>query len=163
MTAYRNRDDKVWGIGYNFYAKPGSQINPELLGRASSLIRGVKDRVGVDKCKAIFETVRTIYADLPQTWAAWDERGDYVARNVPDEMRTFLPEDLHQVGPWLCGCIDRQRTVMFLVPLVGFFKPPLCHYHIPDLAGPNDPMMSSEELLKIIDGGGPSDTKHSAR
>jgi hypothetical protein len=156
MTAYRNTGDKVWGIGYNCYAKPGSQINPDLLSRAKSFILAVKDRVGVEKCKAIFESVRTIYAGLPQTWAAWDERSDFLARGTPDEMRTFLPEELHQLGPWLCGSIDRQRTVTFLVPLVGFSKPPLCHYHIPDLPGPDDPMMSSEELLKIIDLGSSS-------
>jgi hypothetical protein len=155
-------DEKLWGVGYLMFHKSGSEISPELLERAKSLILAIQGRVGTDKTKALIYAIRSLYADLPQTWAAWDERSDFVARTVPDEMCTFLPEESDQVGPWLCGGIDRQRTVMFLVPLVGFSKPPFCHYHIPDLPAPDDPMMSSEDLLKIIDGGARSDERKSS-
>jgi hypothetical protein len=144
-------DEKPWGLGYLLFKKPGSEIDQQLLERAKSLVLAMRGRVGVDKCEALIVGVRAIYADLPQTWAAWNDRSGFLARKDPDEQRTFHPDELDQVGAWLGEGIDRKRTVMFLVPLVGFCRPPLIHYRVPDLPRPGDSMMSSEELLKIFD------------
>jgi hypothetical protein len=144
-------DEKTWGLGYLLTHKPGSEISAELLERAKSLVLAVRGRVGVAKARALIYAVRTIYADFPQSWAAWDERSDYVARKPPDDKQLFHPDDLDKVGEWLGDCFDRRRTVMFLVPLKGFSGARLTHYHVPDLPGPGDPMMGSEELLRMFD------------
>jgi hypothetical protein len=58
---------------------------------------------------------------------------------------------MHQLDAWLCDGIDRHRTMVFLVPLVGPFESP----PVPDMPPPGERgNVSPEDLLRLPDESG---------
>ena len=135
---------KPWSIGTFVCAPEGDNIDASMLERALELrhrTRGIADPMA--KTRAIFDAIDELYASLPQTWKAWSDHKDFIAGRPPDEKATFLPGDRAASTKWLQRGIRQSRTMMFLVPLEGFIRPPLAHYHVPDFPGPNDAALTT--------------------
>jgi hypothetical protein len=120
-----SNEQQGFGIGYAFYwPMAQDRFDPEMLERAGELARrtrGIVDQT--DKCIALLGAVRDLYPDIVQTWAAWDSRAAFEARERPDEQIVVHPQDQTPLGKWLCDNIDERRTTMFLVPVVAWESP----------------------------------------
>ena len=72
----------------------------ELLARAKSLVWEVEVREEIDKPEALLDAIRSLYPDLLQTWAAWQDASisapsDHPTRGIPSQQEIGLI--------WICG------------------------------------------------------------
>ena len=110
-------------IGFIRSIRPHAHIDPELAKRALLLAKWTHGLIGVAKVEGIIAAIDELYFDLPQSWLAWDSAEAMESRpEEPDDLQIFHPGDRVQLGRWLCDCIDRKRTAVFVVPLDGFIN-----------------------------------------
>jgi hypothetical protein len=132
-------------LNYSLFVPARLVADGGLLQRAALLVRAITSRARLDQGEVLLLAAESLYSDMPQTWATWNDPMALKERRPPDEQKTFAANAWHEISDWISAAINNDRQIVFLVPLVSTRESP------PDLPGPNDATLSPLDLLEMAD------------